>query len=73
MEADTPSNCPYLYFLQEPYLWEGNPCGLTKSNLYFFPDSKCRAAIYASPELGLMFHPLLSSQDCTTCLVEIEG
>jgi hypothetical protein len=73
MEADTPSNCPYLYFLREHYLWKGNPCGLTKSNLYFFPDSKCRAAIYVSLESGLMFHSLLSSQDCATCSVEIEG
>jgi hypothetical protein len=30
LEADTPDNSPFVYCIQEPYLWNGNPCGLTK-------------------------------------------
>jgi hypothetical protein len=59
--------------LQEPNLWKNNPCGLTKSNLHFTRDSNCRTAIYASPELGLTFHPDLSSRDCTTCSFVVDG
>jgi hypothetical protein len=45
----------------------------TKSFLHYLPDVNCRAAIYAPPELGLVFHPNLPSRDCATTSVSIEG
>jgi hypothetical protein len=33
----------------------------------------CRAAIYASPELGLTFHDELSSRDCATVSFKVDG
>jgi hypothetical protein len=71
LKADLPST-PFIYLLQEPYIWQSNPCGLTKFNLHFLPDISCQAAIYASPELGLSFHPSLSSRDCATCSIVVE-
>jgi hypothetical protein len=55
------------------YNYDGNPCGLTKSYLYFLPNCNSRASIYALPKLGLTFHAHLSSRDCTTCLIKVEG
>jgi hypothetical protein len=73
LEADTPATGLYIYFLQETYNHLRNPCGLTKYFLHYLPDTNCRAAIYAPPELGLTFHPNLSSRDCATASVTIEG
>jgi hypothetical protein len=73
LEADTPKTGLFIYFLQETYSYEQNPCGLTKLFLHFLPDVKCCAAIYALPALGLVFHPNLSSRDCATASVTIEG
>jgi hypothetical protein len=73
LEADTPETGLFIYFLQENYNYKQNPCGLTKLFLHFLPDVKCRAAIYAPPALGLVFHPNLSSRDCATASVTIEG
>jgi hypothetical protein len=73
LEADTPKTGLYIYFLQETYNHLLNPCGLTKSFLHYLPDTNCRAAIYAPPKLGLTFHPNLSSRNCATASVTIEG
>jgi hypothetical protein len=62
-----------LTFLQEPYLHNRNPCGLTKSFLHYTPNLNCHAAIYGSPDIGLTFHPSLSSRDCTTCSAKFDG
>jgi hypothetical protein len=64
---------PFISFLQETYNYDGNPCGLTKSYLHFLPNCNSRALIYAPPELGLTFHAHLSSRDCTTCSIKVEG
>jgi hypothetical protein len=37
------------------------------------PNSACRPAIYATEELGLTFHPSLSSRDCCTCSMVDDG
>jgi hypothetical protein len=73
LEAATPVDSCFLYFLQETYNWKLNPCGLTKSFLHFKPDVDCRAAIYASPELGLTFHDKLSNRDCATASIKVDG
>jgi hypothetical protein len=73
LELAAPLDELFLTFLQEPYLHNRNPCGLTKSFLHYTPDVNCRAAIYASPGIGLTFHPNLSSRDCTTCSAKLDG
>jgi hypothetical protein len=42
-------------------------------DLYYHPDVDCRAAIYASPDLGLTFHKNLSSRDCAICSIIVAG
>jgi hypothetical protein len=73
LEAKTPARNLYIYFLQETYNWNRNPCCLTKSNFHFKPDVDCHAAIYASPEIGLTFHDELSSRDCATVSFKVDG
>jgi hypothetical protein len=72
LELAVPEKQLVPYLLQEPYNYERNPCRLTKSYLHYLPDVNCHAAIYASPELGLTFHPQLSSRDCATCSFCVE-
>ena len=56
LEADLPQNSSYICLLQEPYIYEGNVCGLDRSRVYFVRDVDTRVAIYTSPDLKLIFH-----------------
>jgi ribonuclease HI/retron-type reverse transcriptase len=71
-DNETPSGS-YLFLLQEPYLHQHNVCGLDKTRLYFLRDIDTRTAIYASPDLKLTLHSNLSSRDCTTCSLVLNG
>jgi hypothetical protein len=71
LNAALPSQGPYLYLLQEPYLYLGNVCGLDKSRLYFTQDVSSHTSIFSN--LPLTFHAHLSGSDCTTCSMELGG
>ena len=73
LEADLPLQSSYLCLLQEPYIYEGNVCGLEKNRLYYKKDVSTRVAIYASPGIKLTFHENLSSRDCATCSILLNG
>ena len=73
LEADLPLQSSYLCLLQEPYIYEGNVCGLDRSRLYYQRDVSTRVAIYASPDINLTYHDNLSSRDCVTCSILLNG
>ena len=71
LEVDLPLQSSFICLLQEPYLHEGNVCGLDKNRVHYMKNVYTRAAIYASPDLKLSFHDDLSSRDCATCSIKL--
>ena len=72
LEASLPQSS-YICLLQEPYIHDGNVCGLDKSRLHFVKDVGTRVAIYTSSDIKLTFHGDLSSRDCVTCSIVLNG
>lgn len=70
--SDAPSGS-YLIMIQEPYLHQHNVCGLDNARLYYLRDVDTRTAIYSSEDLKLTFHNNLSTRDCTTCSIDLNG
>jgi hypothetical protein len=61
----------FLYLIQEPYLYQGNVCGLEQFRLYYTGDVSARPAIFTN--LPATFHANLSGRDCTTCSIKMGG
>ena len=73
LEADLPDQTSFICLLQEPYLYEGNVCGLDKNRVHYMKNVSSRVAIYVSTDLKLTYHEDLSSRDCVTCSIRLDG
>ena len=73
LEADLPDQSSFICLLQEPYLYEGNVCGFPNNRVYYMKNVDTRVAIYVSADLKLTYHGDLSSRDCVTCSIRLEG
>ena len=76
LEASLPQSS-YICLLQEPYIYgekdKENVCGLDSSRLHHIKDVSTRVAIYTSSDIKLTLHNDLSSRDCVTCSMKLNG
>ena len=60
----------FICLLQEPYVFKGRVAGMPSSSIVFSvpgtKDNPTRAAIWASPDLNIVFNPELSDPDTAT-------